>query len=200
MSLSTEFRQFIGSHAWGRSGFHRPTDQQTESNSFELPVKDGLLGTIHQTHLDLLNIGHNSDSFNRLSPDVKELAESAADSGNFSSLQAAGQQGQLALTHMTNVANAQRHLLATLLGPMGVALSDFTTELSQNVPAAKGELVSLGVHAASETFITGDVYAVTQRDYRGAPLNGVSGRPIARVSVDLSSGQAYRWPEEYVGP
>lgn len=201
-SLTPEFRQFIGSAAWGKQKeFHHPTDEQLEKGTFQVPVQDGLYGAISQSHLDFLNIGHNTDSFNALDPEIKSFAQEVAERrGTFAEIQAKGEQGKYAAIHMSNVNSAQRHLISTLLGPAGVALTQFNEELSKQLPECKDSLVSLGIRTGSGDMVSGDVYAVTPREYMGAPINGISGKPIARVSVDFSTGDAYLWPQEAVNP
>lgn len=198
MNVRPEFQRFIGSTAWGRQkDFHTPTADQLQSNTFQVPVAEGLEGAIHRSHLDFLNIGHNVTDFNELDPDIKSFALEVADRrGTWGEIESRGDQGRLAVIHMSNVVHAQKSLLGTMLGPVGPALMDFMNALSENIPAAAGRLVSLGVVSGGRDMMTGDVYAVTPHEYAASTMNGISGEPIARVSVDLATGTAYRWPDE----
>lgn len=132
-------------------------------------MRDGLVKALGQTNLDFKNIGYNADSFNALSPEIKELAQSAARDGDLSEVQGKGEQGRLALIHMSKIAHAQQHLISTLLGPAGVALADFSEALSGRIPGAEGQLVSLAIRTASDDCISGDVYPVTRREYMVHP-------------------------------
>lgn len=200
--VSPKFRKFIGSAAWGeQKEFHNPTNEQLDKGTFKVPVQDGLYGAISQSHLDFLNIGHNTDKFNALDPEIKSFAESVAERrGTFAEIQAKGEQGKYAAIHMSNVASAQKHLISTLLGPAGIVLTQFNEQLAAHLPGSEGKLVSLGIRSGSGDMVSGDVYSVTSREYMGAPINGISGKPIARVSVDFSTGDAYLWPQEAVHP
>lgn len=198
MNVRPEFQRFIGSHAWGKQkDFHNPSADQLATNTFEVPVTEGLEGAIHRSHLDFLNIGHNASEFNELDPEIKSFAQEVADRrGTWGEIESKGDQGRLAAIHMSNVVHAQRSLLGTMLGPAGPALMDFMNALTENIPAAEGQLVSLGIHAGSRDMVTGDVYKVTPHEYGGTTLNGISSDPIGRVSVDLATGTAYLWPQE----
>lgn len=197
MQIRPEFKQFIGSsYSAPQTNFYEPTTEELQAGAFQLPVDETLYGPISRSHLDFLNIGHNAEGFNKLSPEVKARAQEVADrGGTWGEIQDAHpEQGKLACIHMSNVADAHKGLIATMLGPHGPALAHFMEALAEKT-GVEG-LASLQIGFGGEDMVAGDVYAVTPQEYMGGKLNGITGEPVARVYIDMTNGTSFLLPED----
>lgn len=197
MQIRPEFKQFIGSSSWGQQkGFYEPTSEELEAQAFQLPVDESLYGPISRSHLDFLNIGHNAQDFNKLSPEVRARAQEVAErGGTWGEIQEAHpEQGKLACIHMSNVADAHKGLIGTMLGPHGPALAHFMEALAEKTGV--DGLASLRIGVGGVDMVAGDVYQVTPQEYMGSKLNGVTGEPVARVYIDMTNGTSFLLPDD----
>lgn len=196
MNIRPEFQQFIGGGSWGKQkGFYEPSMEELQSNCFELPVDQSMMGPMSRLHLDFLNIGHNVEGFNQLPAATRQQAEAIADRrGTYAEVQAL-EKGNLAAIHMSNVAEAQRNLLGTMLGP-GFGVMEAMDALAPHVPQAEGRKVNIGVGQSSRDCIAADVYPLSDVSYMGQTMKGITQDPIGRVYIDMTNGTAFMLPDD----
>lgn len=96
---------------------------------------------------------------------------------------------------MSNVAAAQRTMLAALIGP-GYGVMQAIDALAPHVLHADGRPVNIGVGQASRDCVAADVYPLSDVTSMGQTMQGITEQPIGRVYLDLTNGTAFMLPDD----